>query len=156
VIATQSVEERVAPMATRVAAREGCELVHCEYVNQSGRWVLRLYIDREGGVTIDDCSKVSRQMSAMLDVEDFIPHAYNLEVSPRETGDLVVILFPRAPIADIRIPSIGTLPGNFGGYELSGSVVVPGKEIFDWIRNHPQEAVDLTLERLRAGTTWPI
>jgi len=81
VIAAVSIEERVAPMATRVAAREGCELVLCEYVNQSGRWILRLFIDREGGVTIDDCSKVSRQMSAMLDVEDFIPHAYNLEVS---------------------------------------------------------------------------
>jgi ribosome maturation factor RimP len=81
VIGTLSVEERVAPMATRVANREGCEFVQCEYVNESGRWVLRLYIDRQGGVTIDDCSAVSRQMSAMLDVEDFIPHAYHLEVS---------------------------------------------------------------------------
>ena len=80
-IATQPVEELVAPLASRVAAREGCELVHCEYLNESGRWVLRLYIDRTDGVTIDDCSTVSRQLSAMLDVEDFIPHAYHLEVS---------------------------------------------------------------------------
>ena len=80
-VASQSVEERVAPMAARVAAREGCDLVHCEYVNQSGRWILRLYIDREGGVTVGDCSTISRQMSAMLDVEDLIPSAYNLEVS---------------------------------------------------------------------------
>ena len=81
VVETTTVEERAAALARRVAAREGCELVHCEYVNQAGRWVLRLFIDRADGVTIDDCSVVSRQMSAVLDVEDFIPHAYNLEVS---------------------------------------------------------------------------
>ncbi len=80
-VETQTVEERVAPLAARVAAREHCELAHCEYVNDGGRWFLRLYIDREGGVTIADCTSVSRQMSALLDVEDFIPHAYSLEVS---------------------------------------------------------------------------
>ncbi len=80
-VETQTVEERVAPLAARIAAREGCELAHCEYVNDCGRWFLRLYIDREGGVTIADCTSVSRQVSAVLDVEDFIPHAYSLEVS---------------------------------------------------------------------------
>ena len=80
-VETQSIEERVAALASRVAAREGCELVRCEYIHQQGRWFLRLYIDREGGVNIDNCGAVSRQMSAMLDVDDFIPHAYNLEVS---------------------------------------------------------------------------
>ena len=80
-VETQTVEQRVAPLAARIAAREGCELAHCEYVNDGGRWVLRLYIDREGGVTIADCTSVSRQMSAVLDVEDFVPHAYSLEVS---------------------------------------------------------------------------
>jgi len=77
----QKIEVRVAPVATRVAARQGCELVDCKYVNDGGRWFLRVYIDREGGVTIGDCSSVSRQMSAILDVEDFIPPAYHLEVS---------------------------------------------------------------------------
>ncbi len=80
-VQTQTVEERVGPLAARVAAREGCELVGCEYVHEGGRWFLRLFIDRQGGVTIEDCSAVSRQMSAVLDVEDLIPHAYNLEVS---------------------------------------------------------------------------
>jgi ribosome maturation factor RimP len=81
VVDRQAIEDRVAPLAERVAEREGCELVHVEYVNQSGRWILRLFIDRPDGVHIDDCAAVSRQMSAMLDVEDFIPHAYHLEVS---------------------------------------------------------------------------
>ncbi len=93
---------------------------------------------------------------ADVEIIDRLDMAYNLEVSPRETGDLIGILFPRAPIEDIRIPSIGTLPGNFGGYELSGNVVVPGREVFEWIRSHPREAVALTLERMRAGTTWPL
>lgn len=77
----QAVVDHVVPLAERVAAREGCELVHVEYVHQSGRWILRLYIDRPDGVDIDNCTAVSRQMSAVLDVEDFIPHAYHLEVS---------------------------------------------------------------------------
>lgn len=77
----KSVEEQVAPLAERVAAREGCELVYVEYVHESGRWFLRLFIDHPSGVDIDHCSAVSRQMSSLLDVEDVIPHAYNLEVS---------------------------------------------------------------------------
>ncbi len=81
VVATKTVEERVIPLAERVAAREGCELVHCAYVHESGRWFLRLYIDHPDGITIDHCTAVSRQMSALLDVEDLIPRAYNLEVS---------------------------------------------------------------------------
>ena len=80
-VETQTVEARVAPLAARIAAREGCEFVHCEYVHDGGRWTLRLFIEREGGITIKECTAVSRQMSAVLDVEDFIPHAYHLEVS---------------------------------------------------------------------------
>jgi ribosome maturation factor RimP len=81
VVETKTVEERVAPLAARIAAREGCEFVHCEYVHDGGRWYLRLFIDRPEGVSIKECTAVSRQMSAVLDVEDFIPHAYHLEVS---------------------------------------------------------------------------
>jgi ribosome maturation factor RimP len=58
----------------------GLELVEIQFRRESG-WVLRLFIDREGGVTLDDCASVSRQVSAYLEVEDLIDHAYNLEVS---------------------------------------------------------------------------
>ncbi len=67
-VETQTVEERVAPLAARIAAREGCELVQCAYVHEGGRWFLRVYIDRRDGITIDHCTAVSRQMSAVLDV----------------------------------------------------------------------------------------
>ncbi len=57
------------------------ELVEVQFRRESGGWVLRLFIDREGGVTVDDCAALSRQVSAYLEVEDIIEHAYTLEVS---------------------------------------------------------------------------
>lgn len=59
----------------------GCELVGIEYLPQGKRSLLRVYIDKEGGVTIDDCGDVSHQISAVMDVEDPIREQYTLEVS---------------------------------------------------------------------------
>ena len=73
--------ERVHEIAERVATSEGLELVEVEFHGRSPSAVLRIYIDKPGGVTIDDCQNVSRQMSVILDVEDPIPASYTLEVS---------------------------------------------------------------------------
>ena len=59
----------------------GIELLGCEYSSQGRRGLLRVYIDSEDGVTIDDCAKASKQISAILDVEDLITGKYALEVS---------------------------------------------------------------------------
>ncbi len=59
----------------------GLELVEVQFRRESAGWLLRLFIDREGGVNVDDCASISRQISAYLEVEDLIEHAYNLEVS---------------------------------------------------------------------------
>ncbi|NIR14915.1 MAG: ribosome maturation factor RimP, partial [Desulfobacterales bacterium] len=59
----------------------GFELVDVQYLPKYGRWVLRLYIDKEGGVTIDDCAQVSREIGDLIDVKDVIMHEYILEVS---------------------------------------------------------------------------
>jgi len=59
----------------------GLELVDIEYKPEGHGRVLRLYIDKPGGVTLDDCSTVSRELSELLDVEDFIRERYTLEVS---------------------------------------------------------------------------
>ncbi len=59
----------------------GMELVHLEYTGSPSGMVLRLFIDKPGGVTIDDCAYVSRIISDLLDVKDPIPEHYNLEVS---------------------------------------------------------------------------
>lgn len=57
------------------------ELVDVEYVKEGSNWYLRVYIDKQGGITIDDCELVSRALSDILDAKDFIEDAYILEVS---------------------------------------------------------------------------
>ena len=56
-------------------------LVDLEYQRESRGWVLRIYLDREGGVTLDECAEVSREVGAVLEVKDLIPNPYVLEVS---------------------------------------------------------------------------
>jgi ribosome maturation factor RimP len=75
------VQEFVAAKAAEVLEPQGVELVDVGYRREGGQWVLRLYIDRPGGVTLDDCAKVSRQVGDLLEVSDSIDHAYTLEVS---------------------------------------------------------------------------
>jgi len=77
----RSVAERVREIAEQAAIDHGVELVHAEVAGPEGHPIVRLFIDKPGGVTHDDCSKVSHQLSTVLDVEDFIHSAYLLEVS---------------------------------------------------------------------------
>lgn len=62
------------------------ELVDVEFVKEAGTWFLRAYIDKPGGITIDDCEVVSRALSDLLDEKDFIEEAYILEVSSPGLG----------------------------------------------------------------------
>jgi ribosome maturation factor RimP len=73
--------EAISEIIERVAAREGLELVHWEAVGPRNNFVLRIYIDKPGGVTHGDCERVSNQVGTLLDVEDVIPNRYVLEVS---------------------------------------------------------------------------
>ncbi len=71
------VETFVEPLLDEI----GCELVDIEFRREGHGWVLRLYIDRDGGVTLGDCSSVSRQVNHYLEVDDPLDHPYRLEVS---------------------------------------------------------------------------
>lgn len=71
------VEDFIVPLL----ADMGVELVDIEFRREGHGWVLRIYIDRSGGVTLEDCAKVSREVSSYLEVEDPVEHAYHLEVS---------------------------------------------------------------------------
>jgi ribosome maturation factor RimP len=73
--------EAINAIIERVTAREGLELVHWEIVGPKNNSVLRIFIDKPGGVTHSDCEVVSNQVGTLLDVEDLIPTQYLLEVS---------------------------------------------------------------------------
>jgi ribosome maturation factor RimP len=72
---------RVEEEIEKIVTSEGLELVHVEYSRQGRGWLLRVDIDKEGGVTLTDCELISRQVSAFLDVEDVVPAEYELQVS---------------------------------------------------------------------------
>src|SRR5438876_2543269 len=76
-----SVAERIHELAEQTAIDHGVELVHAEVAGPEGHPILRVFIDKPGGVTHDDCSDVSHHLGTVLDVEDFIHSAYTLEVS---------------------------------------------------------------------------
>jgi ribosome maturation factor RimP len=77
----EEIVERVRAIADPLLMSEGMELVEVDYRRESRGWVLRLTIDKEGGVTLDDCGRVSQQVGREMDVEDFISSPYVLEVS---------------------------------------------------------------------------
>lgn len=98
---------------------DGIELVEIEYLISGGSWTLRLYIDAPGGVTLEDCATVSRQIGVLLDAEDPIAHHYKLEVSSpginrvlRKLGD-----FERFSSKQARIKTTHKIDGrkNFLG-----------------------------------------
>jgi len=73
--------EEIEQLTRRIVESEGMELVDLEFKSGKSRNLLRIFIDKTSGVTLDDCENVSRQLAALLDVKDLIKNAYVLEVS---------------------------------------------------------------------------
>ena len=135
----EEIVEKVRAIAAPLAAGEGLELIDVELGGAGGRTTLRLYIDRDGGVSLDDCTSVSRAVSAALDVEDPIQGAYDLEVSspgldrPLRTPEH----FARYAGEKVRVKTYGPVPelenrktfvGTLRGFEDGRAVVdVDGK-----------------------------
>ena len=125
----------VAALAEPIAAENGCAIWDVEYVKEAGTWFLRVYLDRDEGVTIDHCEAVSRALDVKLDEVDPIEGSYVLEVSSpgadralkkpehfrRFLGEQVEVRLYR-PIDGVK-----TLVGALGGYE-NGDVTVETKE----------------------------
>src|SRR5712671_3292558 len=78
---TASVADRIREIAEQAALDHGLEMVHTEVAGPENSPIVRVFIDKPGGVTHQDCSGVSTQVGTVLDVEDFIHAAYTLEVS---------------------------------------------------------------------------
>ena len=79
-------EARTEQLITPIIERMNFELVDVEYVKEGGTWYLRAYIDKEGGITVNDCEAVAREMNEILDQEDFVEDSYVFEVSSPGLG----------------------------------------------------------------------
>jgi ribosome maturation factor RimP len=120
---------RRAPSARPVLIRDGYDFVDVEWVRGGGRFTLRVYVDKPGGVNVDDCQLVSRTVEPILDVEDFIEPAYDLEVSspgldrPLRTAEH----FGRYAGQRVRVkaygPVAGTAPGSPARKNWTGVLV---------------------------------
>jgi ribosome maturation factor RimP len=74
-------KERIRQLAEPVAADEGFDLIHVECLKMHSGWIVRLYLDKENGVTLDDCALISNQLGDLLDIHDLFKGRYTLEVS---------------------------------------------------------------------------
>lgn len=124
----KKVSDIVRELAEPVVSAHGCELWDVEYVKEAGGWFLRVYIDKEDGVSIDDCEAVSRALDPILDEKDPVPDSYTFEVSSagaeralkrpsdfdRFLGHLVEVRLYKA--ADGRKEYVGTLTAGSGDY----------------------------------------
>lgn len=79
-------EQKTEEILLPIVEENGFELVDVEYVKEGSTWYLRAYIDKPGGINIDDCEVVSRRLSDILDEKDYIDDAYILEVSSPGLG----------------------------------------------------------------------
>lgn len=78
----RSIPDQVSALIAPILEREGTELVDVEYRREQGAWVLRVFIDKPGGIiALDDCAQVSHKIGDVIEIEDVISHRYRLEVS---------------------------------------------------------------------------
>ncbi len=82
----ETYEQKTEELLLPIIREHGFELVDVEYVKEGGSWYLRAYIDKPGGITVDDCETVSRVLGDLLDEKDFIEESYILEVSSPGLG----------------------------------------------------------------------
>ena len=116
---TGTIGERVERVAESVTESAGIEFVHCEIAGSKRNPTVRLVIDKPGGVTLEDCAQVSRDVEAILDRDDFIPTSYVLEVSsPGIERELYTLAdFGKFRDKDVRIKTNRPIDGqrNFSG-----------------------------------------
>ena len=145
------ITEQVWQFAEPVVQEKGCSLWDVEYVREAGEWYLRLYIDKDGGVDINDCEAISRAVDPILDEKDPIPESYHFEVCSagleralkrpsdfeRFMGSAIMVKLyrPRNGLKEI--------PGILRGYEDGCATVEAGKEMITFTKS------EVALVRLR-------
>lgn len=119
-------ENRIWEIAEPAIQSEGMELVCVECLQMKSRWLVRLYIDRDGGVTIDDCALISDHIGDLLDVNDVPPEAYTLEISSPgldrplvKDKDFIRFIGSRVIIqAEYKIDGIKNFKGILKDYQI--------------------------------------
>ena len=132
------ITERVFELAKPVVEEEGCSLWDVEYLREAGTWYLRIYIDKEGGVSIDDCERISRRLDPILDEADPIPESYVFEVGSagadrelKRPSDFVQFMDSEIEVKLYKpLDGSKSFVGRLAGYE-EGTVVLDwrGKEL---------------------------
>ncbi len=139
----ENYEARTEELLLPIAEANQVEIYDIEYVKEGSDWYLRAYIDKEGGVTINDCEAVSRALSDALDAEDFVEDAYILEVSSPGLGRLLKKdkHFSRSLMEEVEIKTYKPVSG---GKEFSGRLAA-----FDdrTITILPEEGGELVFDR---------
>lgn len=77
----QSIVLNTTQLIEPVLQEMGFELVDIEYLSENGRWILRIYVDKEGGITVDECARVSKELGDLIDVKELFLNEYIMEVS---------------------------------------------------------------------------
>ena len=145
------VTELVAGFAKPIVEAQGCSLWDVEYVREGSERILRVYIDKEGGVDISDCEAISRAMDPILDEKDPIAESYTFEVSsaglerPLKRPSDFERFMGAAITVKLYRPRNGLkeIPGILRGYEEGRVTVEAGKEIITF------EKSEVALVRLR-------
>ncbi|MDD6966077.1 MAG: ribosome maturation factor RimP [Firmicutes bacterium] len=145
------ITDQVAAFAEPIVAEHGCSLWDVEYVREGSDYILRLYIDKEGGVDISDCEAISRAVDPILDEKDPIPGSYQFEVCSagleralKRPGDFQQFLGSPVTVKLYR-PHNGLkeIPGILRGYEDGRVTIEAGKETIQF------EKSQVALVRLR-------
>jgi ribosome maturation factor RimP len=114
-----TLSDRIGSIAARAADARGVEFVHCQIAGSKRNPTVRIFIDKPGGVTVDDCANVSRDIEGVLDSEDLIPSSYVLEVSSPgiERGLFVLADYRKFAGKPVRVRMSEPLDGqrNFTG-----------------------------------------
>ena len=145
------ITDQVAAFAQPIVEAQGCSLWDVEYVREGSDYILRLYIDKEGGVDINDCEAISRAVDPILDERDPIPGSYQFEVCSagleralKRPGDFQQFLGSPVTVKLYR-PHNGLkeIPGILRGYEDGKVTIEAGKETITF------EKSQVALVRLR-------
>ena len=145
------VTELVESFAKPIVEAHGCSLWDVEYVREGSERYLRIYIDKDGGVDIDDCEKIHRAMDPILDEKDPIAESYHFEVSSagleralKRPGDFEQFM-GSAVLVKLYRPRNGLkeIPGILRGYEEGKVTVEAGKEVITFQKS------EVALVRLR-------